>query len=86
MTAVRDELDHALLEHGQRNRAERLDRIVELALVELRPELLFRLAAMPANLQLPELVGQRLSGPGNVALPSRWMPVSITSLHARHIS
>src|SRR5688500_10372439 len=66
--AVGDELRHALFEDRQRHRAERENRVVEAPLVELRAELLFRLAAVPADLQLTELVREGLAGPRDVAL------------------
>jgi len=65
---VGDELLHALLQDWQRNRAKRQDGVVEAPLVESGSKLLFRLAAMPADLQLAELVRQGLSGPRDVAL------------------
>src|SRR5689334_20420587 len=69
--AVGDELIHALLEHGQRHGTERQDRIVEASLIELRPQLLFRLAAVTTDLELAELVGKRLTRPGDVAIDLR---------------
>jgi hypothetical protein len=65
---VRDELRHPLFQNPERHRAERQNRIVERPLVELRAELLFRFAAVPADLDLAELVGERLGWPGDVAL------------------
>jgi hypothetical protein len=57
-----------LLEHRQRHRTDGQDGIVEAPLIELRAKLFFGLAAMTANLDLAKLVGQRLSGPGDVAI------------------
>src|SRR5919106_2915293 len=63
-----DELRHSLLQHRQRNRAERQDGVVEVALVELGAQLFLRLATMPADLQLAKLVRQGLPGPRDVAV------------------
>src|SRR6185436_11729029 len=59
---------HVLLEHAQRNGAAAEDDVVEVADVELRAERLLRAPAELANLQLAELVRQRLAGPRNVAI------------------
>src|SRR5262245_18682295 len=66
--AVCDELRHSLLQHRQRNRAEREDGVMKLPLVELRAQLLLGLATMAANLELAKFVRQRLTGPCDVAL------------------
>ena len=57
-----------VFEHRQRHRSQCQDRIVEGALVELRPELRLGFGAQPADGQLAELVGQRLSRPADVAV------------------
>ena len=58
--SVRDELRHPLLQHRQQHRPQRQNHIVEYPLIELRGQLLLRLAPVPPDLELPELVRQRL--------------------------
>ena len=65
---VGNELRHSLVEHRQRHRPEGQDGIVEVSLVKFGAQLLFRLATMPADLQLAKLVRQRLPRPRDVAL------------------
>src|SRR5688572_19044348 len=52
----------------QRYRAAAEDHIVELADIETRSETLLGAFSQLLNLQFAELVGQRLSRPGNVAI------------------
>src|SRR5688572_25106440 len=56
------------LQHRQRQRAAHQHLGVEVADVEFRPELPLRLRAQLADLELPDLVGERLAGNGDVAL------------------
>src|SRR5687767_839788 len=65
--AVRDELAQVLLQHRQRYRAQRQNRVVEAPLVERRAEFFLGLGAKPPDQQFAELVGERLSRPGDVA-------------------
>src|SRR5438552_3900860 len=59
---------HALLEHVQRHRARSEHHIVELADVEALAHRFFSLVAQLADSQLADLVGARLSRPGDVAI------------------
>jgi hypothetical protein len=65
---VGDELGHALLHHRQRDRADGQNGIVKAPLIESWAEFLFGLSAMTTDLQLAELVGQRLSRPRDAAI------------------
>src|SRR5688572_10339286 len=68
LATISDELCHPLFKNGQRYGAERQKGIVEFALIELRPERLLSLAAMPTNLQFAELVRGRLTRPGDITI------------------
>src|SRR4051812_37071263 len=63
-----DEGVHPLLQHRQRNRAKREDRIVEAAFVELWSKGRLRLLSKAKDRDLAELVRQRLAGPADVAV------------------
>src|SRR2546429_1114787 len=52
----------------QGHRAVLEDRVVEGAKIEPRTEPLFRVGAEPPDLELADLVGERLSRPGDVAV------------------
>ena len=55
-------------EEVQRQRAAVQDFVVEGADIELRSQLLLGMVAEFANLELPEFLAERLSGPGDVAV------------------
>jgi hypothetical protein len=57
-----------LLEHFERDRAHLQDDVVELAKVEAATELLLGARAQLLDLQLADLVGQRLARPADVAI------------------
>src|SRR4051812_17214671 len=61
-------LVHALFEERERHRATEQDDIVKLLHVERRAELPRRPRAQLLDLQLADLVGERLAGPRDVAV------------------
>src|SRR5206468_11472952 len=65
---LRDPGLHLLVEHRKRERTVPEHDVVELLDVEAAAEALLRLVAEPQDLELPALVGQRLGGPGQVAI------------------
>src|SRR2546423_3982451 len=62
---------HIRLQHVQRNCPAAEDDVVEFAAVEARPERLLGARAKLLDLQLAELVRERLSRPGDVAVDLR---------------
>src|SRR5579864_6014920 len=67
-SALGDETVDARLEHRQRDRAEREHRVVEGADIEALPERLLRVGTSLEDGALPEIVGQCLPRPGDVAV------------------
>src|SRR5262249_10780863 len=61
-------LVHEALQHAEGDRAERQEPVVEGAEVELRTQTALGAGAELADLRLADLVGERLPGPGDVAV------------------
>src|SRR5579862_9069562 len=66
--ALRDEAVDAGFQHRQRHGAEREDRVVEGAQVELGAERALRLRARFLDRHLAQVIGERLARPGDVAV------------------